>query len=94
METALDRFPWQHLPDMRESLPSQLAGIAAGVALLTLWHMHGASRHAMAAKAASDTPARRVAQTAAAARVTTGLKADALRRNTLDALARATGGKP
>lgn len=69
MEIRLSQDPWQNLPEMARDLGAELAGIETALALLTVWHMHSASRHADAKRT-----------TLAVARCREGLAADERRR--------------
>jgi hypothetical protein len=40
----LDASPWQHLPEMAENYRAERAGIEAGLRVLEMFHLHGASR--------------------------------------------------
>ncbi|MEL7167621.1 MAG: hypothetical protein AAGL96_19330 [Pseudomonadota bacterium] len=44
MEVHIDRNPWQHLPEMAETVAAERAGIDAGLSVLEIYHLHAAEK--------------------------------------------------
>jgi len=93
MATELTRRPWQHIDGM-DDLAGELAGVAAAMDLLTVWHLHAAAALAERADACAPAhpPASRGYRNAAAQRCKTALRAKTIACQSRAAAAAAKGG--